>query len=116
MDSLRLSALHRALFCVFALGCFLQTQAQINEQFFGTGFPVFSQNLADGNLHHIAYKDAQLTSFITDENGKLIAQLGELDRLPDDLPQINTTADGSLVILAEQALSLIHISEPTRPY
>ena len=100
MNSHRCPALRRALFYVLAWCCMATTFAQTSEQFFGTGFPIYSEKLADGNLLHVAYAGEKLINLISDENGQFIAQTGEMGSYPDGPPQVNKSADGSFVLLS----------------
>ncbi len=98
MNLNRPPALSFSILCALVLGC-IPLLAQNFEQSFGTGYPIFSEKLADGNFLHVADSSGELLNFISDENGQLIAQIGTMGTYAGDVPHLTKTPDGSFIFL-----------------
>jgi len=93
-----------AILCIMVLGLD-PLPAQTFEQFFGSGYPIYSERLADGNFLHVADSSGHLLNFISDENGQLIAKTGTMGTYSGEVPQLNKTPDGSFVYLDENQIN-----------
>lgn len=103
MNLHRPPALSFAILCVMALG-YSSLPAQSLEQFFGNGYPIFSEKLADGNFLHVADYSGELLNFVSDENGQLIAQTGTMGTYSGEVPHLTKTPDGSFVFLEKNQI------------